>query len=197
MISELTKAQEKQISIYLEKYRAIGLSTQKTDRAKAEKAITDSQIYLKLPPPKFIWADSPLQGLVIAARLAKGSDDVTESEIRDQVGKASFGSFEAYWVSFYAFVAENLPVKHDGLVNTVNDIVKNCGLYWVFEGVIVVTEKPVAIHMKDGKLHCEDGLALEYEHKDGSSIFSIDGVRYPNILEMAIAKSSKSMTNKG
>jgi hypothetical protein len=188
MISKLTKEQEAQIEVYREKYRAIGLSTERCDRAKAEAAITASQEYLKLPKPRFIWVESPQQGLVQAAILAKGSDDVTEAEIKAQIAKASFGSFESYWVSFYAFIAEVLPVKHDGLINIVKDIVENCGVYWVFEGVVVISEKPKAIHMRNQKLHNENGLALEYH--DGTGIFAIDGVRYPSMLEMAINSST-------
>jgi hypothetical protein len=189
-IEKLTKEQEAQIPIYLERYRAIGLSTTPCDRAKAEKAITESHAYMKLPAPKFIWADSPQAGAVIAAQLAKGSEDVTLEEVKAQIQMASSGSFDAYWVSFYAFIAEQLPVKTDNLINIVKDIVENCGVYWTFEDIVVCTEKPIAIHMNaDKKLHNPNGLALEY--KDGFGVFVLNGVRFPSMMAMAIEKASK------
>jgi hypothetical protein len=60
-------------------------------------------------------------------------------------------------------------------------------VYWTFEDVVVLTEKPIKIMMKDKKLHNEDGLALEY--KDGTGIFAIEGNVYPSLLEMTIQKS--------
>jgi hypothetical protein len=125
---------------------------------------------------------------VIAAQLKAGREDVTQEEIAEQASQASYGSFEAYWVSFYAFIAEQLPVKKDNLCEIVQGIVRNCGVYWTFEDVIVVTEKPVAIHMVDKKLHNETGLALEY--KDGTGVFAVNGIRYPSLLDMTISSAA-------
>ncbi len=188
MISKLTKEQEAKIPEYLERYLAIGLDTTPCDKAKAEAAITASYKYLKLAPPTFIWAASPFAGRVIAAKLAEGKEDVTKEEVAKQAGLASYGSFEAYWVSFYAFIAEQLPVKKDELIDIVKDIVINCGVYWTFEEVVVMTEKPTAIHLKDKKLHNEDGLALQYP--DGTGIFALEGVAYPSLLACAISKAT-------
>ncbi len=190
MIEKLTPEQEAKIPEYLETYLAIGKSTEPCDRAKAEAAIKASYEYLKLPVPTFIWADSPLQGRVIAAQLAKGSEDVTQEEVSAQASLASYGSFEAYWVGFYAFIAEQLPVTKDNLIDIVKDIVKNCGVYWTFEDVVVMTDKPKAIHMVDGELHNPDGLALEY--RDGSGIFAVKGVVYPSMIEAAISDSASA-----
>lgn len=184
MIDSITKEQEAMIPTYLERYLAIGLSTEPCNHEKAEKAIKESYGYLKLQEPTFMWADSPFEGARLAAQLAKGDENVTNQEIFDQIRRASFGSFEAYWVSFYAFIAEQLPVKKDNLIDIVNDIVKNCGVYWTFEDIVVMTEKPVAIHMKDNKLHNPSGLALEY--KDGTGVFAVEGKSYPSLLDMTI-----------
>ena len=186
-VEGLTKEQKKMIPIYLEKYRAIGLSTEPCNRANAEKALRACQKYLNLPDPEIIWVDSPSQGALLAAQTLKGSDDVTEEEIRDQYTKASYGSFEAYWVSFYTFIAEQFPVKKDNLIDIINDIIKDTGVYWTFDKRIIVSEKPVAIHLKDGNLHNEDGLALEY--KDGTGIFAINGTRYKSLMDLELSKS--------
>ncbi len=184
MINTITPEQEAKIPEYLEKYNKIGTNTSPCDRARAEAAVSASYAYLKFTPPTFVWADSPFQGARLAAQLAKGCQDVTEEEISDQRNKASFGSFEAYWVAFYDFVSEQLPVKHDPLIDIVKEIVATCGVYWTFDGKVVMTERPIAIHFQDKKLHNPNGLALEY--KDGTGVFSVEGKLYPSLLDMVI-----------
>lgn len=184
MINSLTKEQEAMIPKYLEEYLEIGTCTAPCDRPKAEAAVAAVYAHLKHAPPQFMWRDSPQQGAKLAAQLALDKEDVTPEEIADQRSKCSFGSFEAYWVSFYAFVSEQLPVKRDGLVYLVKEIVKTCGVYWTFDGMVVMTDRPVAIHFKDKKLHNDKGLALEY--KDGTGVFALEGKAYPSLLEMTI-----------
>lgn len=187
-IEKLTPEQEAKIPEYLEKYMQIGLSTKPSDRAAAEKAVTESYIYQKLKAPTFEWYDSPKQGARRAAELAEGTLDVTLDQIKDQASKASYGSFECYWVAFYDFIISELPVQKDPLIDIVKSIVMDCGVYWTFEDIVVMTEKPVKIMIKDNKLHNPDGLALEY--KDGSGVFAVDGTRYPSLLEMTIKRAS-------
>ncbi len=184
-INKLTPEQEAKIPEYVEKYREIGLSTRKTDRVKAEDAISRSYAYLKLKAPSFIWAASPFAGAEIAAKLATGKDVVTKEEISAQASKASYGSFEACWVCFYAFITEQLPVEHDGLIHIVKDIIDECGVYWTFEDTVVLTDKPTKISMKDGVLHSEEGKALEYA--DGTGIVAIKGKRFASLLEANLA----------
>lgn len=184
MINSITPEQEAKIPEYLERYLKIGTSTTPCDRVKAEAAVSACYAYLKYAQPKFVWADSPYAGAKLAAQLAFDRQDVTQQEIQDQRPKASFGSFEAYWVSFYAFVAEQLPVTKDNLIDIVKEVVENCGVYWTFEGMVVMTEKPIALHFKDKKLHNPNGLALEY--KDGTGVFAIEGKPYPSLLDMTI-----------
>src|SRR5208282_4781499 len=167
MIEKLTKKQEAEIPNYLEQYLKIGLSTEPCDRKKAEDAVAAYYKYQKKDRPVFVWADSPEKGAVIAAMLAKGDKEVTQDDVKNQISRASYGSFESYWISTYAFIAEQLPVNKDELIDIAKEIVINCGLYWTFEKVVVMTEKPVAIHFNENKkLHNQNGLALEY--KDGS-----------------------------
>lgn len=187
-IDKLTPSQEAKIPDYLKKYMEIGLSTTPSNRAAAEKAVTESYAYQKLAPPKFEWYDSPKQGARRAAELYEGTTNVTIEQIKDQASKASYGSFEAYWVAFYDFIISELPVEKDPLIDIVKDIVKDCGVYWTFEDIVVMTEKPIAIHIHDNKLHNPDGLALEY--KDGSGVFAVEGVRYASLLEMTIKHAS-------
>ena len=195
VIEKITKEQKAKIPEYLDQYLKIGLSTDPCNKAKAEKAVADSYKYQKKEVPRFVWMDSPEKGAILAAMLAKGNRDVTMEEIKQQVSKASYGSFEAYWVSTYAFIAEQLPVNKDELIDIAKEIVMNCGVYWTFEDVVILTEKPVAIHFdKDKKLHSSDGLALEY--RDGSGVFAINGKRYASLLDMTI-NTEMAVNNAG
>lgn len=193
-IQALTKEQEAQIPVYLEHYRKVGLSTRKTDRAKAEVALRAAYKYLKLQEPEIFWAESPFAGAVIAAQLLKGSLTVTKQEVSDQASKASYGSLEAYWVSFYAFIGEQLPVTKDELLDIVKDVADECGVYWTFEDAVVLTDKPTKIIMDDGKLSCEDGMALEYA--DGSGVYAYKGVKYNSLLELKLEAILKNETSK-
>lgn len=217
LIKELTPEQQALVPVYLEKYEKIGLSTEPCDRPRAEAALTRANAYLKKRDPSvygdintmpiFIWADSPFAGARLAAKLAKPEAkyskslqdfenlEVSEDDIRNQASKASYGSLESYWVAFYDFISENLPVDKDEFIDIVKEITLNCGVYWIFKDIIIVTEKPVAIHVKrdaegQAKLHNPDGLALEY--RDGEGIFMYEGVRYPSLLEMEIAKAAEN-----
>lgn len=184
-IKKLTKEQEAMIPVYLERYRAIGISTRPTDRSAAAQAVIEAYAYLKKPRPEIIWADSPFAGARIAAELAAGTKDVTKAQVADQASKASYGSLEAYWVAFYSFIGEQLPVEKDELLGIVNRIIEECGVYWTFDDTVVLTDKPTFISMVDGKLHNPNGKALEY--KDGSGIFAYKGVRYSSLTELKIA----------
>lgn len=194
VIKELTKEQEARIPEYLEKYRGIGLSTTPTNKKKAEVAIKASYAYLKHAEPKIVWAADPFEGAKMAAQFNKGDVNVTDQEIRDQASLASYGSFEAQWVVFYSFIAEVLGVKKDNLIDIVNDIIAECGLFWTFEGMVVMTPKPSKIHMKDQKLHNTEGYALEYA--TGNGIFAVDGVRYGSLMEIALSDKFKKYTKE-
>ena len=190
VISELTPAQEAQIPVYRERFRQLGLSTEPTDRAKAENAIKRAYAYLsktgtEQENPEIVWADSPMKGAILAAQYAKGDVKVTPKEVQEQASAASYGSFEAYWVSVYVFIAEQLPVKKDELADIALDIVTNCGVYWTFDDLVVLTPKPTKIEMKDSKLHSTSGMALEYP--DGEGIYAINGDVKSSLMECAIA----------
>lgn len=202
-IDKLTPAQERRVSEYLEKYEAIGLDTKRCDRAKAEQAVRESYRELKLGAiEKFVWFENPWEGAKYAARLAltENKDYLktgvlherlpTREQIKEQAQKASYGSFEAYWVAFYAFIEEVLEVDPHPLVPIAKNIVAECGAYWTFEGLVVMTEKPAEIHLKDmgdGKkvLHNTNGKALRYH--DDTGLYAVNGEIFMTFMEMTMA----------
>lgn len=202
-IDKLTPGQEAKIPAYLDRYMKIGLSTERCDRPKAEEAIRALYKQMEYGDIKqFHWFENPLTGCEMAAKCAKldpalaNLDDAFEramsvpvqrSDLADQASKASYGSFEAYWVAFYDFVQSELPVPPHPLVDICKNIVLDCGVFWTFEGHVIVTEKPKAIRVKDNKLHSENDLpAIEYY--DGTAIYAKDGKVFSSLMEMKMAE---------
>lgn len=200
-INELTPEQEAKIPEYRERFLQIGLSTEPTNKEKAEAAIRRSYEYLHksdpkmcVPNPEFVWADSPKLGAKLAAQYAKGTQDVTPEEIKEQADMASYGSFEAYWVSTYSFIANELDVEKDELTDIVTDIVKECGVYWTFEDLVVVTPKPTKIVMQDEKLSCTTGPAIEYSN--GEAVYAYKGERKGSLMEVVMAARNEGTESK-
>ncbi len=193
-LKELTKAQQDMLPAYLERFQKIGQSTRPTDKAKAEDALRKSYDYLVdqgikeyTKKPEIIWADSPWAGRKLAAQHAKGDVNVTKAEIQAQAGLASYGSFEAYWVSVYTFINEQLltPDQKDRLADIALEIVEEAGVFWTFEDLIIVTVKPTEVHLKDGKFHNVEGMALKYPNGDG--LYALNGERKKSLMDVVLA----------
>jgi hypothetical protein len=171
-IDFLTPEQEAKIAEYRERFKKMALNTEPVDRAKAEEAVKRLYAYLKQDEPVFEWVDNPIEGAKRAAQEATGRLDVTAQEIRDQANYASYGSLEACYIAFFSFIQNELPVERHPLVDIAVSIVENCGVFWAFEGLVIMTERPKEIHLKDGQLHNTEGYALGY--KDWG-IYAING----------------------
>lgn len=195
-IESLTPEQQAKIKEYTEHYYRVGISTEPSNKPKAEAALKAHYAYQGLPEPMIVWRPSPFSGSVLAAKVAnhaQGNDlpvdevlntlpNVTDDQVRQMAATASYGSFNAYWVAYYAFISEQVEKNNDPLINIVKDIVEECGVYWTFSRLVIITEKPVSIKMKDDKLHCEDDMALKYS--DGTGLYCIDGKTGKSLLEI-------------
>lgn len=187
LIDKLLPEQEAKIPFYVDKWLKIGLDTSPCNRHEAERALRDAYNYLGKNGNalEFRWVDSPYAGAKMAAQEAKGDMNVTLQEIRDQASNASYGSFEAYWVSLYDFISNELPIKPNPLYDIVSRVTQNTGVYWTFEDLVIISERPVQISLQDNQLHSTDGLAIKY--KDGSGVFAYKGERKASFLEVKMA----------
>lgn len=181
---KLTKKQQAQVEVYKEKYRKIGLSTEPTNRALAEDAFARDDKFHGRPTRKVIWTQSPYTGIRIAAQLHLEKDNPTPREIAAQVDMASYGSFNAYWVAYHSFIAYELGDKKSELIDIVNDLIKEVGVYWAFEDTIVATDKPTRIEVDGTKLHSVTGKAIEYA--DGTGLYAVNGQRVASLVEAAL-----------
>jgi len=61
-----------------------------------------------------------------------------------------------------------------------------------YKGIIFVAEKPIGVYWSNGRLHRENGPAVEY--KDGYGVFSLNGVRMNEEYVMTKAEDIKPET---
>lgn len=191
-MDQLTPEQQAKIPEYVERFNKMSLSCGQTDRAAAEAAIKRLYAYMNKvesrysPNPEIEWADGVFAGAKLSAQHAKGDVNVTPEEIHAQADSASFGSFEAYWVSTYSFIANEMNVKKDELIDIVEEIVTHCGVFWTFEDLVVMTPKPEVISVVDGKISNTQGPAIKWPN--GEAIYAFNGDHKSNLMEVALAQ---------
>ena len=109
-IEALTQAQKDAMSIHAQKWIGIGLASGATNRAIIEPIIADFYRRIGKAAPKFIYAQSPVAGLVIAnlLKVTSVSDDVMASvsaSVRDSVLS---GVRESVWSSVWYSLRSSL-----------------------------------------------------------------------------------------
>lgn len=203
---DLTEDQKKKLDEYYQEFVNIGLSTQACNRSEAEKAVLESYAFFKKPVPRFIWVDSPFEGARLAAKLAKLPKNLVKNhqnitladiesltvnldDIKGQADKATYGSFDSYWIGFYCFLSEVLNLSTDNLANISRRIAENCGVFWTFDHIAIMSEKPSEIHVKDGVLHNETGYALKY--RDNKGIYAYAGEIATSLMDLTVNKLLK------
>ena len=96
-LQALTQAQKDAMSIHAQKWIGIGRSAGATNRAIVEPIITDFYQQIGKDAPKFIYAQSPMAGLLIA-NLVKGASvwsGVMENSVSDSVCAGVWSSVNA------------------------------------------------------------------------------------------------------
>ena len=198
LTDKLTPEQEAKIPEYRERFLKMGLSTEPADRPTAEAAIKDYYKHLKMNEPRIIWELSPMAGARLAAqalKYSKGRTDFVESELRaipitveearDQAYKASYGSFEAYYVSFYAFIENEVKgTKKDPVTAIAERLCASTGAYWIFDGLAIMTERPTAIVYDGERLHNETGPAIAYP--DGEGVFCLNSEVKSSLMQITL-----------
>lgn len=198
-IDGLTQAQMDMIPDYVERYNKKSLAFGETDKAKAEAAVIALYNHMSKtesrykPNPQIVWEGGVFAGAKKAAQLAKGDDNVTPEEIAAQADTASFGTFEAYWLSTYKFISDQLESKKDDLIEIVDVIVSECGVFWTFEDLVVMTPRPTMVNVVDGKIHNEEGPAIEFPN--GEKIYALRG-EFKNSLMDVLLQMKVDSTEK-
>lgn len=155
MIKSLTQEQTDSMQSYVDKYIAIGLSTDRINFEKAKEVITnfvgDVSAY------KFVFVKSPMQ-------IPKNAKIIT------------YGAHDVHWVAYYTFFNDWFGICPD--IVQMDDIVKYCSWVLYDDDTIYISDAPTSIKMDEqGRTHNENGPAIEYP--DGFSVYSWHGNRVP------------------
>lgn len=171
MLTSLTAEQEALFPQYVEKWLAIGLSTEDIDVKAALAAL--KQIYEQSDlefPDKYEVYDSPFAA--VKAMKEKYEIDVYPKDF-------IYGCHEAAALSFYDFFIENTEIEITDKIKPFMDLARVCGWVLMFDELVVLTQKPVDIRWDtDKRLHNEDDFAIKF--RDGMGIASWHGTRIPS-----------------
>lgn len=159
-----------------------GTCTARVDRVKAEAAAKETYRLADLSPPDLVyWCESPMEGAIKVAQLVYETDDVTDTQAREQLWHACYGQHES-WVAFYAAFRE-FGVKECEPLKPYIDLA-DAGWWWPLDGAIVMCERPAHVGTDaEGRLHDEERAAIDWA--DGWGVYAWEGARVPKnvILE--------------
>ena len=204
-ISKLTLEQIAHMPEWVDKWMRIGLSCEPADWETAEAGVRGCYAAAKIPTPSVLLRmGSPfgaVMGGILAVLLLRGQvrsqvrsqvwsqvRSQVESQVESQIGEqvesqrlsmvypAFYGSHAASWLYFYKTFTDLLNIKEGQRLLPLTRLAWNCGWAWLYEDVAILTEKPTEIHMKNGRLHNENGPAVLYE--DGFACYALNGVRF-------------------
>lgn len=104
------------------------------------------------------------------------SKQTSTTQIKDQVWSAGYGAHDADFLSFYDFFRNEcgLVQETDKLVPLMT-LVEHSGWFWPFEDIVILTERPSEVNMRNGRLHQDGGPAVAY--RDGFSVWALNGTR--------------------
>jgi hypothetical protein len=115
--------------------------------------------------------------------LASVSDSVSDS-VRASVGASVYGSHDAGWLGFYDYFRESTGLDAETQkLNGLTEVAKSAGWFLPFKTICFVSERHNKLDRDtQGRIHCEDGPAIEYP--DGWQIHAWHGIRVaPWIIE--------------
>ena len=82
-IATLTAEQVAALDVIRDRWIDIGWSTERADRAAAERGVTEAYAAVGLPAPACVWVDSPLAGAIAATQVATQVGDQVRAQVRD------------------------------------------------------------------------------------------------------------------
>lgn len=198
MIEQLTPEQEAKMQDYVDMGIAIGLDTSPIDKEKASAAIDKAYECAGLTPPENkIFAGSPMAGLVISAGILKGSvnldaideepgngyikvmrKELSRDDLHSALRESCYGSQDSGWFMMIQYFKEAVGLEGLEIADGLIEATKECGRFWMFDDVAVISAKPSAIRRDDeNRLHSESSLAIEYP--DGWGFCVWHGTRIP------------------
>ena len=186
MIKSLTKQQEFKFKQYVDKWKTIGLST---DRITLEqcKPIVDRfyKKILKKETVPIIIMDSPigawLATLYVACLFGKESQVGAQvgAQVKNFIWPYVSGNLWSGWFSFCDFMFSAVIKLETPLFTDLKEMSK-LHLVYPLDQACVLSQKPIEINMTNGLLHKDGAPSIKYA--DGFSVWSLNGVRVPQEL---------------
>ena len=106
---------------------------------------------------------------ITAAVDEQARNDAERTALSIALTHAVHGQFDAAWLPLYEAAG-----MATGLVSGLGEMARAAGWWWPFENAVVLTERPLALHLDDqDRLHHGDGPALV--HPDGFAVYSWRG----------------------
>ena len=96
---------------------------------------------------------------------------------------ACYGQHDAEWLAYYDFFRRiGLTEETEALLPLMR-VSQSFGWWWPFTHAVVLSERPCKLARDaEFRLHCMDGMALEYP--DGWGVYAVHGVRVPGRVVM-------------
>ena len=184
---------DKYIEFYRDKWLKIGLSCDDVNRDEVRAGINAIYKEIKLPPPKiWIWLDSPFEaviGIEVAKVMLQNLNNTVGQAVREQVGFKRVGeqvgrnlsaAYSHHWVGWcghYEVFSKYIP-ETIKLLNGFFRALESGGWIFLFENMVVCTNRPKELHLDDrGRLHNSNTAALSY--REGFKVYAWHGVRVP------------------
>lgn len=180
---EFTNNRPPEVFIFLDSPMACQLAANLIKNTKwDEPSQLDSQLRSQLHRQ----LDNKL-GRHLGSQLYSHLDSQLRSQLRSQLDSQELKYYDGidlkwWWSDYYCFydfiLNEIFPERKSEfkLLDYVHEYLKSVNHVVAFKDIVFISESPVAIHKDEqGRLHNEEGLALEYA--DGWGINSLSGVR--------------------
>lgn len=218
-ITKLTDEQIAQIPGWVDKWIKIGLTTDRADFDRAEKAIYKCYDLIKQPHPKTIlrcgspWA-AIRDGCIYSVAYGSGMDPkqivnekgyIDSQSIADKIDKKKLKEYmksnlsnyrgAQVWASWFSYVTffRDVCGWYDPILEKFaldEELALSCGLVWWSREVAAISDRPERIAKDNGnRLHADDGMALKYP--DGWGVYVWHGYRIPTSHEWIIADKDK------
>jgi hypothetical protein len=199
-ITSLTKEQEAQMPVYVDKWLSIGSNTDRLDRARATKTVNSLRKIINMKEAPVLFAENPIEAWVMCCLLEQGvsNEDLNAEMVavfngnpkKREIPRASLpwltGSFFASIFSFYDYMIEVAGVEIEPELwakYKVWEATSELGCIYPLSEYTIVTEKPSVIHFNENKvLHRDGGPALSYSGLGDFNIYILNGVEVPEWL---------------
>lgn len=190
LITELTPEQEAKLIEYREEGLRLGLEEHPNglpDKPLINELVNRLYAAYKLAAPTVYFEDSPRAGRIKV-------DSILGVETKFKWDFMA-GSQELYWLYFYKFINNELPVEKTTLplIETC-DLMEKVGWIFLYESFVVVTPKPAKINMVNGRLHNANGPALEF--LDGYRLYALNGVRFSGEMAKFVSTPINELDHK-